>query len=201
MEPQNLQSKKDNTKKILIAIIIALVLAIATMAYLWNSQTQDLQFQNDKTEQRIKELEDKLLRGLQADETSENNQIERGYLNIEQWGVKLKQPDPAISYQIKDGLLYLTDANGKKLTDLENCEDIISQSGGYYPVYIERSKTKFDESTPRHYAAIFNKKIGDYYYYAYSQYYERGACSPETQTEEFAVVDNIKQSLSTLESL
>lgn len=151
----------DRKKTVLIIILIALLASAATSAimyYSMNKKQVDTPKTDTTTEEQTKD----------KDKTSTKQPPEdpnKGYLVIEEWGVRLKAPAELtdVRYQVKDDYVFFygkpTGAKVNYRSDYNTAED-----GAKYAMdYLRRS----DQESIQHalFHSVSGKKVGDKYYF------------------------------------
>jgi len=186
------KKKQGAGKKVLVVLFSLLLLGGVAYGtyYLTKQQAEEdaaaviapLKAQVEELEAELAELE-----------SSDSESAEGGYLEIEQWGVRIKSTESGMSYKItknSDGTETSWLTNKDALALAEDAEDAScnkEQEDGtpnhWYLVAITRSKVKLTGV----YESITPTKIGDYYYYAEQG---NGSCSKEEAINAEATARN-----------
>ncbi|MCA9308826.1 hypothetical protein KC973_00460 [Candidatus Saccharibacteria bacterium] len=144
-------NRKTRVVKRVLLVSVTLVLLVATAGttyYFTKIQIEDNAAEKISTlEKRIEDLEEKQHKDVVSEENSDD------YLNIPQWGVRIKIGDPTVSYTI-DGFVKLTNSS---LRSLPGCENAYGASLSRFP------DKQDDELVPY---STYITKIGGFHYYA-----------------------------------
>jgi hypothetical protein len=202
--PQDLQNtsnsqpspKKDKIKKILIAVILALLIAVGAVAYLWQSQTKELKQNIELDTQKIQELESKLEQA--KDDSGNENDTSSSYLKVPEWDImfELNTKDP--SYIIgglgEDVSLWLTNKASKD-TIKNGCDE--GDNFKLYPASIKRYSAQ--ETVPNE-VKEFYEELGIIDGYSYYLGFGKEACSTDPQEANYRLeVYNMAKTIQKLQ--
>ncbi len=173
-------------KPLIIALSLIPVLIIGIMAYYWNSQVNHLKLNRNKDALRIQELKSKLQQAQSSRSISEADQQQ--YLEIKEWGVKLKlERATQVTYELQtDGKAQTANfkIRGESI-DTSTCIDATKN----LDISLTRSSSELEN--------MLNEptKIGAYYFYASGSPYICNADVNNDNAPRNQVVQQLNQAL------
>lgn len=200
--------KKGANKKVMVVavgLLVALVLGLA--GWKWHGQISEYQMKQNYADQQIGQLQKQVddLKAAQAVTSSSTNTGDSAqqYLEVKEWGIKLKATSSPMSYVITKNSGNNTEAAWLTNTDAQalqssaedktcNQKNSDGTPNHWYLAVVTRSKTKLDGF----YADRTPQKIGEYYYYAERS---NGLCSkPEATSKEAKLAAELYASAQTV---
>ncbi|HMS30784.1 MAG TPA: hypothetical protein PJ984_00110 [Candidatus Saccharibacteria bacterium] len=191
----------DSKAKMVFSVILVIV-TFAAMAFAglkWRSQILEYKTNINQRDQEIATLKARV-DGINNQSTSNTKTSTEGYLNIKEWGVKLKSTESAMSYVITtkqdgDKTAWLTNAEAQALVEFAECPiDKDDQVNHYFLASISRYKTKPESVVGN--MKYLGTKDG---YYFYSDH-GNGVCSDQAHlNQEAEILRRLYDAANTLE--
>ncbi len=192
----------DSKAKIVFSVILVTV-TFAAMAFAglkWRGQILEYKFNMNQRDKQITALEAEIDKIKENEKISDTSQSKEGYLDIKEWGVRLKSTQSPMSYVITtkqngDKIAWLTNAEAQGLIEYAECTiNKEEQVNHYYLATITRYKTK-PESVVGNMKYIGTKDG----YYFYSDH-GNGVCSDQAHiNQEAEILRKLYDAANTLE--
>ncbi len=191
----------DSKAKMVFSVILVIVTfaAMACAGLKWRSQILEYKTNINQRDQEIATLKARV-DGINNQSTSNTKTSTEGYLNIKEWGVKLKSTESAMSYVITtkqdgDKTAWLTNAEAQALVEFAECPiDKDDQVNHYFLASISRYKTKPESVVGN--MKYLGTKDG---YYFYSDH-GNGVCSDQAHiNQEAEILRKLYDAANTLE--
>lgn len=201
VEPNNsLRVQKKISKKTVVISAVLALLMFMFIFWLWYSQIQNYKSRITEQEQQIATIQAKIDKIIENESMSDTSTSTEGYLNIKEWGVKLKSTESAMSYVITtkqdgDKTAWLTNAEAQALVEYAECPiDRNDQVNHYFLASISRYKTKPESVVGN--MKYLGTKDG---YYFYSDH-GNGVCSDQAHlNQEAEILRRLYDAANTLE--
>lgn len=195
-------SSSDSKAKLVFSVILVIV-AFAAMAFAgikWRSQILEYKNNMNQRDKEITALQTEIDKIKNNEMISNTSESKEGYLDIKEWGVRLKSTESPMSYVITtkqngDKIAWLTNAEAQGLIEYAECtiknEDQVNH---YYLASITRYITKPEPVVGN--MKFLGTKDG---YYFYSDH-GNGVCSDQAHiNQEAEILRKLYDAANTLE--